>query len=400
MRILLAIAAIVALVAGASAQFINRATWLGEDEEGIRRNFEQGNEYFIDRLSYVIVPPWWDRGLQRFGNEVQYRFGSINARDFTVEGHVDHQIELGDGVSFRYHLLQGEHRDARFVRNEIALEYALNDTSALFAQGELLADKSRIDISGGVWLMRSEDTALRVMFTAVDQPNGKSEVVEYEQDPYGVMVAGAFGDRNSHRVVFELGAQLPFELQQLDSGDQFEMERYIGTVETHLRLSDRDWLVGAIESERTDKELRPIDPLSPLRENFERDFHQLRVEWWRDDPAPWSIGFVHVLHDEHGRRPNDPTTGLENTRREWYAIARAHWPVSDKLSFEPQLLAGNARIRERDEEGPRKRNRFEGKIAWNARWDFSPNMTLALIVSTQLDEPAFGGGGAQFVARF
>jgi hypothetical protein len=27
-------------------------------------------------------------------------------------------------------------------------------------------------------------------------------------------------------------------------------------------------------------------------------------------------------------------------------------------------------------------------------------VTLAVIVSTQLDELAFGGGGAQFVARF
>lgn len=396
-------ARIVALLLAAPllrGQFVNRATWLGSDEEGVRRNFAQGTEYYLDRMSYVVTPPWWDRGLVRFDNAVHYRLGSVNSREFTFEGRLDHAIALGDGVTFRYHLLQSENRDTRFVRNELALEYALDDTTALFAQGEPLADKSRIDLSLGAWLWRRDGDALRVMVTAVDEPGDKSRVVQYERRPFGVLVSGAFGDRESHRIAFELAGQLPFEQRQLDDGERFAMQRYIGSIDAHLRLGERDWLVLASESEYASKELRPLDALDPLREDFGRRFHQLRAEWWRDGDVPWSVGVVHTLLDERGRRPNDPGDELETRRREWYGILRLRLQATEKLSFEPQLLAGDVRDRFRDGVDDRREHRFEGKLAWNARWDFSPNVTLALIVATQLDQLGFGGGGAQFVARF
>jgi hypothetical protein len=48
--------------------------------------------------------------------------------------------------------------------------------------------------------------------------------------------------------------------------------------------------------------------------------------------------------------------------------------------FEPQLLAGNVWQPFRDGVVDDRENGFEGKIAWNLRWDFSPNVTLAVIV--------------------
>ncbi|MFN3242591.1 MAG: hypothetical protein ACE37K_13895 [Planctomycetota bacterium] len=389
-----------ALAAPTTAQFLNRAVWLGLDEEGVRRDFAQGREYYIDRMSYVTLAPWWDRGLQRFGNEVRYQLGSVSSRDFTIEGHIDHRIELGDGFSFRYHVLQGENRDTRFVRNAIGLEYELDDTTALFVQGTPFADKSAIDVSAGAWLWRRGDQALRVMLTSVDAPSDKSRTFEFERAPYGLQVAGAFGDADGHRLVFDVAAQLPFELRELDSGNHFEMERYIANLETHLHVDEDDRIVCAIEAEYADKMLRPVGDGDPLREHFDREFHQIRFEWWRDGPQPWSIGFAHTYLSERGNRPNDPVNDLRALRSEWMGIVRYQLPIDGRLSFEPQLLAGNVRDRFFDGDGRRGSSRFEGKIAWNARWDFSPNVTLALIVSTQLDELAFGGGGAQFVARF
>ncbi|MCK5941069.1 MAG: hypothetical protein KAI24_03790 [Planctomycetes bacterium] len=388
------------LAAPVCGQFLNRAVYLGADEEGVRRDFRQGREYFLDRMSYVSLAPWWDRGLLRFQDEVQYRFGSVSSTDFTVEGHIDHALDLGDGVAFRYHVLHGEHRDTRFIRNAIGLEYATSDTTAVFAQGTPFGDKERIDISVGGWLHRDGDDALRVMLTLVDAPSEKSDTAVYEQSPYGLHLAGTFGDRDSHRIAFELGAQLPFEQRRLADDQRFEMQRYIGTVQTHLVLDDDDRLVAALESEWTDKDLRPAAANDPLRERFDRTFQQVRVEWWRDGPRPWSVGFVHTYHSEHGRRPNDPANDLRTLRREWMVVARCQVPIDGRLSLEPQLFAGHVEDRFFDGVEDRASSGFEGKIAWNARWDFSPNVTLALIVSTQLDEFAFGGGGAQFVARF
>lgn len=45
------LAVVAASAAGLPAQFLNRAAWLGSDEEGVRRDFAQGTEYFLDRFS-------------------------------------------------------------------------------------------------------------------------------------------------------------------------------------------------------------------------------------------------------------------------------------------------------------------------------------------------------------
>jgi hypothetical protein len=79
---------------------------------------------------------------------------------------------------------------------------------------------------------------------------------------------------------------------------------------------------------------------------------------------------------------------------------RTRLAAGEKLSFEPQLFAGIVEDEFRDAGDTRDEHRFEGKLSWNTRWDFTPNVALSLLVGFQLDEPAFGGGGAQFVARF
>lgn len=400
-RQLLAAGAAALLADGAEAQHMNRAVWLGFEEEGVRRDFRQGTEYFLDRMSYVVAPPWHDPDLSIWGNQVRYAFGSVTSSEFTFEGRVDHEFELGDGVGFHYHVLQSEHRDTRFLRNAIGLSYQLDETSALFAQGTPFGDKSLIDVSVGGWLWRRDDDGLRAMVTLVDAPSDKSEVTEFESAPYGLHVAGAFGERDDLRVSFDVGAQLPFRARRLEDDAVLDFERYLAAGEARLRLARRDWLVCAVDAEYTDKRLAPAMADDPLREHFHRTFAQLRAEWYRDDGRnPWSIGVVHTMHDESGLRPNDASADLRTRRREWFGVARVQLPIDGRLSLEPQLFAGHVQDRYRDGLDDRDRSRFEGKIAWNARWDFSERAHLVLIVSTQLDELAFGGGGAQFVARF
>jgi hypothetical protein len=394
------LAVVAASAAGLPAQFLNRAAWLGSDEEGVRRDFAQGTEYFLDRFSYVVVAPWHERGLPTFGNRVDYRLGSTSGTQFTVEGAIDHALPLGDDFTFRYHVLQGENRDARFVRNAVALERRLGDGAAAFVQGEVFAEKSLIDVSAGAWLLRRGDDALRVMLTAVDMTADKSRDFRYERAPLATMASGAFGDAATHRVRFEVGGQLPFEQRDLDDDDRFAMRRWIGSATSHLRLAERDVLVTSFEAETTDKRLRPGAPASALAEDFDRTFLQARGEWWRDAAIPWSAGVLHTRHDEDGRRIADPSADLRTRRREWFGVLRVRLRAGERLCFEPQAFAGLVDDEFRDGVGARDERRFEGKLAWNTCWEFSPTMSLTAIVSLQLDEPAFGGGGAQFQARF
>jgi len=388
------------LTAPAFAQFVNRATWLGSADEDVRRDFAQGSDYFLDRASYVLTPPWWNPGLQCFQNVADWRFGSTSSTQFTVEGHLDHHVPLGSGLSFRYHVLQSETRDTRFLRNEMALEYETSETTAVFAQGSIFADKSLIDVSLGAWLWREEDDAVRVMLTAVDWTSEKSRVVDYVREPWAAMVSGCFGDPSSVRVMFDVGAQLPLEQRDVDDGDRLELHRTIGRAESHFRLAEHDVLVTAIEAERTDKDLAPLAAADPRTEQFDRTFWQVRAEWWRDARWPWSAGVLHTWNDEDGERPFDAAATLRTVRREWLLLARTQWAIDEQLSFEPHLFAGHVRDEFRDGSTDRREEGFQGKVAWNTRWDFSPAATLVAVVSLQLDEFAFGGGGVQFVARF
>ncbi|MBL9077027.1 MAG: hypothetical protein JNL08_05965 [Planctomycetes bacterium] len=383
-----------------TAQYVNRATWLGVGEEGVRRDFRQDPQYFLDRFSFTVLPPWWDRGLPRFGDGMRYALGSVTGSEFTIEGAIDVSTPLGDGFGFGYHVLHSEHRDARFLRNAVELDYALGADRALFVQGELLADKEFVDAGGGVWLLRRGDEALRAMVTLVDAASRKGRDFAYERDPIAVMVAGVFGDPAAHRIAFELGGQLPFAVRETGSTETFGLQRWIGEIDGHVAVGERDRLVLAAELEWTDKQLDSDVPGSALVEDFRRDFRQLRAEWWRDGSRPWSLGVLHTHHDERGVRPADPAASLRARRDEWFAVARVGLPIADRLVFEPQLFAGVVEDRWFDAAETRDDRRFEGKVAANARWDFSPRSTLALSVTVAIDELEFGGGGAQFVTRF
>lgn len=385
------------------AQFVNRAAWLGIEREGIRRDFTQGAEYHLDRFSYVVLPPWWDPDLDPWANGIEYRFGSVTARDFTVEGGLDHTVDLGPGYRFRYHLLQGEHNDARFLRNAVALEHDLSPQVALFAQGEILAQKSDIDASFGAWLHRSPGFTLRAMVTAVDLAADKDDRVRHEVDPWAVQIAGTIGRPGGHRIFFDLAGQLPLRLRDETAAATFGMERWLGRAEARWCLGEHDWLVSAAELEWTAKELRPDAPGSPLQEDFSRDYQQVRIEWWRAvQPWTWSAGLVFTHQEEDGRRPFDPALDLAILRHEWMAVGRVQVPLAEQWDLEPQVFAAHVRLDDQRGEGePTARvDSFEGKVSWNLRHRFANGAALAFVVALQLDEPKFGGGGAQFMARF
>ncbi len=390
--------------APATSQFVNRATWLGVEEESIRTDFKRGAEYFLDRQGYVVLPPWWNRGLAWFDNKIQYTGGSTSTSELSLEGSVDYRHALGSGFTFGYHMLQSENRDTRFLRTAIEMEYELDDESAAFVQAELFAEKSVVDLSVGAWLFRREAQALRIMLTSVDAPSRKGERIEYTRDPYALQLAGAFGKPDGHRVAFDIGGQLPLEFRDdVDEDDvvdrEFEIHRWIVRAQTHLRLNERDWIVGAADIEWTEKEQRGFGG-GFQNEDFRRDFRDLRIEWWRDGDVPWSVGVSHIHLVEDGIAPGPLINSLRGRRSEWMAIGRVQVPLSEQFSFEPTVLAGTVRRTVQDSNEDFHVDDFEGKIAMNGRYDFSPSASIVFQIGVQLDEPGFGGGGIQFVSRF
>jgi hypothetical protein len=291
-----------------------------------------GPEYVLDRFGYVVRPPWRDRDLALFASGVGYDLGSVTGSEFTIEGRFAQTADLGSGVAFRYLALQSEHRDTRFLRNTVELECRGEGGGggvAPFVQAELFAEKESIDASLGAWLARTDDAEVRAMVTLVDAPNGKSERIDVEVDPIGVLLSGACGRRGAHRVAFELAGQLPFRVRDLDEGARLGMYRWLLAGQARAAVGAEDWLIAAAELEWTDKDYRPDAAGDPREEEFGRDYQQVRLEWWRDvEPVPWSVGVVFTHMDELGRRPNDPANSLAIRRQEWMAVGRLQWPTA------------------------------------------------------------------------
>lgn len=51
-------------------QYLNRALYQGRAEEEIRRNYNQNFEYYLDRFSFVDMPPWGERAIGAVSQQV------------------------------------------------------------------------------------------------------------------------------------------------------------------------------------------------------------------------------------------------------------------------------------------------------------------------------------------
>lgn len=405
MRPLLLVSAVAALVPAAAGQVLNRAVWLGSESEGVRRDYKQGVEYFVDRASYVDLPPWWRPELDPFADGLSVASGSVSSSRLTTEGVGNLNPDLGAGFSARIAYLQSENQSTQFERIGFGLEKRLSDPTALFLLLEGTQDKSRADLSFGAELFRSAHGAHRVTFTIVDFPWRKSDDFEYETAPYGLLFAGFGGDPDGLQIAYELGFQLPFEERATVTGDVFRMHRSIGSLEARLRIAERHRLVLGFDGELTAKRLSTVDPAASNREDLDTDLERVRLEWWRrgDDGRELSIGasWLHLRTD--GIRPNAPAEDLEVRRTEAMLFARARFGIGGSWATEPYVLGGLVRYDERIGDGAPGTERFhgfQGKWGVPFRYAFSDSASIRFDVSFQLDELAFGGGGVQLRAMF
>ncbi len=401
----LCVASLALLATPARAQFMNRAIWLGFEDEGLRRDYRQDAEYFIDRASYVDAPPWWRAdSLNPFSNRVSIAGGSVSSTELTLENSLQLGLDIGKGVTFRAQQLGSENQTTRYQRFAVGFDVATTNSSSFLFQLEGDADKARADVSFGAELMRTDHSAHRILFTLADWSERKSSVFEYDTKPYGLMLAGYHGDRDSVQFVYDLSTQLPFEERMVESGTVFEMQRTIGLAEVRVPIGPLDRIIFGLDGELTTKENRPTDPGALVREDADIARGRLRVDWWRSpaDGYDTTLGlWLHHLDEDHVR-PNDPAETRRVRRREAGLTGRMRVPLTDTWTLEPYLIGGHVDLVDRtggvtddlDFEG------FQGKIGAPLLFRFSDAAFLRIDLSLQLDEAAFGGGGIQFQASF
>jgi len=405
---LLAFATPVLMLAPCQAQYLNRAIWLGTEDESIRRNFKQGTDYFLDRASYVDVMPW-QRGatLDPFGNRFSLAGGSVSNTQLTIEGVGNGRVRLDETFGFGAHYLQSENQATQFQRFGMSLEALFSEQTAGFLLVEGSTQKERADLSFGVELARGTDHTQRITCTAVDFASHKSDSFDYEQRPFGLLFSGFGGSAESLEFAYELAAQLPMEERRFDDDERFRMHRTIGSFEVRIRCNQRDRLLLYGEGELSDKHVRPADPAASPREDYASKFGRARVEYWRaiGDGADWAVGGSYLYLDNDDDRPNDPQQNLRERRREALLSVRSRLVLSDKWTWEPYLLGGYIR-HELDYDDPMVAPEdqgfegFQGKWGAPIRYRFSAHASIRFDASVQLDQAKFAGGGIQFAAVF
>jgi len=397
-------AATLALSPSAAAQFLNRALWLGDDLEGVRRDYPQGADYFIDRASYVDVPPWWYATLDPFTNRLSVAGGSVSTDRLTIEAVGNFALDMGRGASARLSYLQSENQTTQFERVGVGMDWRLSPASALFFQLEGTPEKDRADLSLGAELFRNPHGAQRVALTLVDFSWRKSDEFEYSTAPLGLLFSGFQGDPQRLQFAYELGAQLPFEERQIASGDRFRMQRLIGELEARWRFAPSERLVLALGGELTDKQQRPTDPLASGREDYDDQLGRLRAEWWHSADAgrEFSLGASWLHASTDGLRPNAPAEDLIVRRDELLLLARARLPLSESWQVEPYVIGGHVDYEQRDGSTGQdsESHGFQGKLGLPILIRFSEHAWLRIDASLELDQFAFGGGGVQLSASF
>ena len=171
------------LAAAAPAQYLNRAVYLGSAEESVRRDFEQDAGYFMDRFSYVDLPPWWNDPLDPFRNRLMATGGSVSSDELTVESQLNLGLPIGSNTELDFYYLASENQSTQYLRVASGLDVSVSDSTSLFAMIEGTAEKEEADISLGVNLFRSERSRVRLMVTLVDFASRKAQDFSYEKDP-------------------------------------------------------------------------------------------------------------------------------------------------------------------------------------------------------------------------
>lgn len=370
----------------------------------MRRNFVQDTEYYLDRYSFVDLPPWWNERLEPFRNRLFGAGGSVSSADLTLEAQLNLTLPLGKDFSAGFHYLESENQTNQYQRVAPALEYQLSPATSVFAMIEGTVEKEEADMSFGMNLFHTERGRTRIMFTSVDFSDGKSQKFEYSKKPYGLMVSGDYHWDGGSEVYYEAGVQLPFEQRFLIDDEQFSMWRVIALGETRYALSGRDKLVLAVYTEFTKKSLEPDDTGSPLAEDFDGDMQRMRLEWWRkvSDDYQWSTGLSWLRLRNEGVRINDPAQHLEEHRNELLYLARVRIRLTGLVLFEPNIWAGY--VDYHNQLGGVTVNKsfdgFQGKIGLPLVLRFSKQALLTINPTFQLDQLSFGGGSVQFQAKF
>jgi hypothetical protein len=357
-------------------------------------------EYYSDYRTFQQPFYLHDRFLKS-ENAFDLGVGSLSGKRFLNQKRLKLNKDITDRLNFKLFFVEREDFEEERRNFLFGLGYALTDWLELNAYGSLFFEKNRNDIGFSFDFDLTEDHELKLFVNLPDYQFTERNLDEAE-DLKSLLSYGIYGVYHyNEKSFFEYYAHNQSRLERLfrdqDLLYSFEELRVGGRLRQQLK---RDWFLNVnldwIDSEEGNSS--PGGTLSTL-ESWSRD--SLRVNL-QSETISWVIG-LEANYRYWVNQNNQPVLHRNFLPYFWKKIRFKSFDKYYLTSIDLGLDAvnhwsrGDLSLRD---EFDQEDQTLESRLNVRLSFDFSKNTNLILILTGDIDDPSWEGGGGQFQMLF
>lgn len=382
--------------------FFMRESFRGDEIDD--RNFRYADEYFLNVLSFRHLSSSdaiWTAHTKGY----RLALGSVTSNEFFLDQEAKFDVELGANIALHYRFVQAEDYDSRYFRHLVGLSYRFSDVVRPYAYTQLSGFKEDIDVGGGL-LMAVKPVQLNLGFVFPQAfLNTKSRTDErFERQAVGLGLVATLPVADRWKITVRLFQNFPLELEAPREARTFQFRRFVYGTDIAYRIDATSGLRWAVHGEDTEKEREFLAPQNVDNAHMTRFALRSTLIYSHAWPSGTLLDtgiFFHRLR-EPTRFPLAPARTVRRERTEVLLFGQASWRVWKDLLFVPGLFLGYVEALDRRPPSapPETNDSVQAKVSLGLAYRFSEYAYLQLQPTFDLDQPRFGGGGANFVATF
>lgn len=359
------------------------------------RRFDYNAESFIHRASFA--PPSAIAASVIPQDGIVGTAGSSRSDELFVDMAIQKTHEFDQGVHFQYRFRRSEDFDGTYDRNLVGIGYQLNERVTARLMGDVIRDKSRIDLQPELTWQPSQGLTLHGALVFSDQMlNSKQDEDRFDSAPITSYLGlqWQLNARHQLRAYGNLTPRTDFEQGATERRFRDRNGRAGLAWDWHPNRHEHwQWL---IEGETTDRESRLLSESN--RQEMTRRYWRSRVQYRQQghDVERLRLGGQFLFLREAGDFVGNQQEHTD--RREVMLFAGTGWRLSSAWRFEPTVFVahveGNSFEREEPEEVSDNLNGTYAKVALPFNWQPGgpEGAQISINPTWRLHRAAFGGG--------
>ncbi|TVP57354.1 MAG: hypothetical protein EA349_06545 [Halomonadaceae bacterium] len=359
------------------------------------RRFDYNAESFIHRASFA--PPRAIAASVIPQDGITGTAGSSRSDELFVDMAIQTTHELDQGVHFQYRFRRTEDFDGTYDRNLVGIGYQVNERFSARLMGDVIRDKSRIDLQPEFTWQSGERLTLHGALVFSDQMlNGKQDEDRFNTAPI-TRYLGLQWQLTDRQGLRAYGNHTPTTaLEQGATGTRFRDRHSRAGVAWDWHPNSHEHWQWLAEGETTDRASR-LEEQTALNE-MTRRFWRSRVQYRQQghDVERLRLGGQFLFLREEGDFIGNQQEHTD--RREVMLFAGTGWRLSSAWRFEPTVFVahveGNSFEQDEPQEVSDDLNGTYAKITLPFNWQPGgpEGATISLNPTFRLHRAAFGGG--------